>query len=326
MALDWVAPLIEGATALTNTTIQAITNRKNRQFQEEQNAITRQREDTAHQREVADLQAAGLSPLASTGGAQTSTPLASEMEAPVIDTTAIRDALALREQKREFDEEMKDRQRQRTHESSEGDKTREVQKQLIESNEEINKKNRESAERIADKQAKTQIDIFNKTQDNLNTDAERYIDEKNYESAKNLEENSEAAYQDFCKTFGFIQSKEYTDVEEYLKAKETVSTWMDNFISHLATTDKEIEPLTSESISSDTGASTGGGFLGINAQSTVNNSQSSSYSREGTGQKALNIRKEFNNWTNKPNGTKLEYPVFRATRNSKKSYTYSKIE
>lgn len=38
-------------------------------FAREQNEITRQREDNAHQREVADLQAAGLSPLASTSGA-----------------------------------------------------------------------------------------------------------------------------------------------------------------------------------------------------------------------------------------------------------------
>lgn len=326
MGADWVVPLIEGATALTNTTIQALTNKKNRQFQQEQNEITRQREDTAHQREVADLQAAGLSPLAATGGSQTSTPLASEMEAPQIDTSAMLDALALREQKREFDEEMKDRVEQRKQEASEGDKNREMQKKLIESNEDINKKNRESAEKIADKQAKTQIDIFNKTQDNLNIEAEKYIDEKNYETAKNLEEDSEAAYQDFCKTFGYIQSKEYTDIDEYLKEKETISTWMDNFINHLAETDTNIEPLTSESISSDTGASTGGGFLGISGQSTINNSQSSSYSREGTGQKALNIKREFNNWKNRPNGTKLEYPVFRATRDSKKTYSYSKID
>lgn len=65
--MDWVTPIVEGAVGIGNLISQGVTNYKNRQFQEQQNEITRNREDTAHQREVADLQAAGLSPLAATG-------------------------------------------------------------------------------------------------------------------------------------------------------------------------------------------------------------------------------------------------------------------
>lgn len=53
-------------------------NAANIAFQERENAIAREREDNAHQREVADLRAAGLSPLANTTGAS-----AQSMSAPV---------------------------------------------------------------------------------------------------------------------------------------------------------------------------------------------------------------------------------------------------
>lgn len=322
--MDFVTPIINGLVGVGNMISQGITNRKNREFQEEQNRITREREDTAHQREVADLQAAGLSPLAATGGAATSTPLASEMEAPQLDLSSMMDALALNEQKREFDAEMKDREKQREHESSENKKNRNLQKKLIESNEEIAKKNRESAEKIANSQTKTQIDIFNQQQDNLNIEAEKYIEDKKYENAKNLQESSEQNYQDFCKTFGYIQSKEYTSIDEYLKAKTEFQTWMNEFINQMASEKTEIDPISSENVSSDTGASTGGGFLGINAESKINNASSSGYTRETTATKAMNIRTAFELF-NKKEGRKLEYPVFRAERETK-TYTYNKIK
>lgn len=326
MDMDWVTPIVEGTVGIGNMISQAVTNHKNRQFQEKQNEITRNREDTAHQREVADLQAAGLSPLAATGGASTSTPLASEMEAPQIDLSAMLDAMALNEQKREFDAEMKDRERQRKHEESEGDKNRELQKKLIESNEEISKKNRESAEKISENQIKTQIEIFNQGQENLNIETEKYINDKNYENAKNLQEASEKDYQDFCRTFGYVQSEEYTEVDKYLQAKEEFNTWMNDLITEMANNNAEIDPITSESKAANNSATVGGGVAIIKAESTISNGGSESYSKsEGTATKALNLRKQFDSWEKKKD-RKLYYPVFRATRNEKKeNYTYKKI-
>lgn len=98
-----------GVASANQVTMQDKINRDNIAFQKEtnaqnqanfektfdynanQNLITRQREDTAHQREVNDLKAAGLSPLASTNGLGSgqviSAPVASQLVAPQADAT-----------------------------------------------------------------------------------------------------------------------------------------------------------------------------------------------------------------------------------------------
>lgn len=87
-----------------NTASQSKTNKKNMELNEKMMdynaAMTRQgweRDDRAHQREVADLQAAGLSPLAATGGLGNTAPLTApnpiQMQAPQIDTNTIVNAI-----------------------------------------------------------------------------------------------------------------------------------------------------------------------------------------------------------------------------------------
>lgn len=76
------------------------TNKQNREihksdqdFQAAQTQAAWERDDTAHQREVADLEAAGLSPLANTTGSPVTSPLGSAspiaMQAPQVDVNSI---------------------------------------------------------------------------------------------------------------------------------------------------------------------------------------------------------------------------------------------
>lgn len=80
------------ATKHTNKTNQEI-NQNNLDYNAAQTQQAWERDDTAHQREVADLQAAGLSPLASTGGLNVSSPLGAPspiaMQAPQVDVNSL---------------------------------------------------------------------------------------------------------------------------------------------------------------------------------------------------------------------------------------------
>ena len=80
------------ATKKTNESNQQI-NQQNLDYNAALTQQSWERDDTAHQREVADLQSAGLSPLASTGGLNVSSPLSAPnpiaMQAPQVDVNSL---------------------------------------------------------------------------------------------------------------------------------------------------------------------------------------------------------------------------------------------
>lgn len=97
-------------------------NNRNMKLQQEQ----WRREDTAHQREVADLQAAGLSPLAALGGAPSSTQIAPQV-APQFDMNTVSDF---------YNQNMENfrQANQLRHDVSENAKDRTLQKEIVSQN------------------------------------------------------------------------------------------------------------------------------------------------------------------------------------------------
>lgn len=115
---DLAAPILQAIGIGVSSKTQQETNAANAAINQTNldynTAMTREqweRDDNAHQREVADLQAAGLSPIASLNGAQTSGALGAPspiaMAAPQLDFNSLAQSMLgaqqLQEQKREFD-------------------------------------------------------------------------------------------------------------------------------------------------------------------------------------------------------------------------------
>lgn len=333
---DYVEPIVSMALGTAQTIInpwlQNKTNIENREWQEQQNEITRRREDTAHQREVADLQAAGLSPLAATGGAATSTPIASEMEAPQVDTSAILDAMALNEQKREFDADLEERKATRLQDASQREKDREVTRDSITASKEIAKENRESTEKIANNQIKLEIEKYNKNQENLNIALEQANNDRTYENMKDVERQSEESYQNFVSTWGYVPSKEYTKLEDYINAKNEINGFTANVIKTVSLSNDFQDPLTSASSNNATTAGASGGGkvagTGVNLGANISNSQGSGWTTDPKIERTKITRRLFQEEyrkAQKGDSYYIFYPIFRATKENTKK-TYSKID
>ena len=72
-----------------NVQAQKEINQQNLDYAKTENDITRQREDTAYQRQVVDLEASGLSPLLASGGSQVSAPVNYRADAPQLDLSGM---------------------------------------------------------------------------------------------------------------------------------------------------------------------------------------------------------------------------------------------
>lgn len=116
---SWIGGAAQAATGLVGSVLNYVSqqhtneqnyqiNQDNLNFQREQTQAAWERDDTAHQREVADLKKAGLSPLASTDGLSVSSPLGAPspiaMQAPQVDLNTLMNGInnmaSLQEQKR----------------------------------------------------------------------------------------------------------------------------------------------------------------------------------------------------------------------------------
>lgn len=229
------------STAMTNKKNQQI-NQQNLDYQTKMTQQQWERDDNAHQREVADLKAAGLSPLASVGGANTSQALGAPnpiaMQAPQIDTNQLVNSLLENKALNETE---------RHNKVEEGVKGLE----LAQHAEEIKQKSREIS--IENKRVESTI--------KYNADYIAYLNDQleevqrsnqSNESLKGLQIKSEEYFKSIQQqTGGKIPYKEYFDETEYEAA---LTAWANKFQSFIDEFISETSQSTSSSYSKNTSA------------------------------------------------------------------------
>lgn len=247
------------------------TNKANKKINDEnidyQRAMTLkqwERDDTAHQREVADLEAAGLSPLASTSGLGNSQALGApsplSMQAPQMDSSAfinsMLQAAQLSETTRHNMVQEKQKNIELTLES----------KELVQKAKELNLENKKVEQTI-----QYQSDLIKNQTDQLN---ETVNARKEKDKREKLSYQSEQYWKEVQAQAGInVPYKDYYDLEGYEVNYKLWVTKFNNFVEKIGATSLSKSTSTSESTEGGVGAL---GIVNINGGGSESNASSNS--------------------------------------------------
>lgn len=322
MTWEPIGATIEAGASLANTAIQAVTAKKNREFQKEQNEITRQREDTAHQRETADLEAAGLSPLANLSGADTSTPIAENQEAPQLDLSAMNDMIAMGVQKDIADREIEMREEELDWEREKHGKEMDFKEKELKETKRQFDENQKLTKEIKNTEIANRIQEFLTEEERLNEELELSSQYNTRQQQITLSQVSENTYKNLCDTWEYnFPKKTTTNYNEYLEEYNKFNSELNNFIVFFRG-DGVKEPNTGESKSAgggaeiNAGAKIGGGITGVSGHGGVgaHGETSDSFTRSGKWTKQSVMEKYIEEYCKK-SGKKMEefmvYPEYK---------------
>lgn len=254
----------------TNKTNENINN-QNLDYQRAMTQAQWERDDNAHQREVADLQAAGLSPLAATKGAETSQALGAPspipMQAPQVDlNNLVQSALqdkALNETKRH---NLVQEGQKNTELSLQADEIELKSEQLEIENEKVRATVNYNAKYI--KYLNDQLSEIEKHN-------------RNEESLKKLQYKSEEYFKSIqAQTRGKFNYKIYSDLGSYEAALTTWTTQFNVFINTLQETSKSSGTMDSKNFNA--GANGGASVAGTGGQGGLQFGKGSSASESSS--------------------------------------------
>lgn len=221
------------STQKTNETNKEI-NQSQLDFQRAQTQAQWERDDTAHQREVADLEAAGLSPLAATQGAQSSPALGAPsmlgMQAPQVDFNNLVQSALQEKAINETERHNREQEGQKNIELTQNAEKIQQEAQKIE----IENKQVENTFKYQSNYLKYLADQLEET--NRHNKQEEYL--------KKLQVKSEEYYKSIqSQTHGKSNYKVYTDIGSYeaalTKWSSKFEVFITNFISETSASHSE---------------------------------------------------------------------------------------
>lgn len=310
--------LVAAVGGLINAIFQKDTNDDNKQFVEQQNNITREREDTAIQRKISDAKAAGISPLSvlGSGGASTSTPLSYTAQAPQFDVSQIVGSLINSSQisqssyEKQQDVAMKDKDLA-YQEKVLMLKKAELGQQFTLENMKINQalEMHKDTMDLEDRKLLESVRQFNESMKE-----QQYQFDK--ESALNIQEQQLQEYRHFCDMLQVPVKIEY--VSDYSKYQEKMTLFQSSWAGVLNTVDFDnLTESSSDSTSTSKGNSLGGsagasmseampgmmsntGALNFGVNGSKSDSESKSHSEVNSRRPLYNMAESFRN---------MSYPV-----------------
>lgn len=306
----------EAIGAITNPIMNGINlyfQQKNRKenIEREDKIIqeNRQREDNAHQREVADLQASGLSPLANMTGSGATAQTATSQEAPQMDINAMNDAIATISQReiaeKQLEQQKTEHQENITH-----------QRNILEETKREFDVNTELTKQLKEIDTEKELAVMNAEQKALIDKANATYENASRDRKKALSEQSETNYQTFCDTVGTTVQKYYIkDLDEYYGELNKFETRYGMFLDFLAT-DKKYKKTNLDSNISESKEMGGGGgagvtILGTGGSGSSNFKTGNSKTRQPTFEQSKLIQQAWKDFSEKK-GIKGEfkYPVY----------------
>lgn len=291
--------------------------------EEATNALNRQREDNAHQREVADLQAAGLSPIANMTGAQASPMASTSQEAPQMDVSAMNDAINTLSQREVADEALEQRKIEHSENLSH-------QKNVLEETRWEFNKNQELTKKLKEIDTGLQLATFNAEQEALIEKANAVHENESKERKKALSTQSEDNYKTFCETVGTtVKKKICTNQDEYFVELRKFEDKYNLFLDFLATdkkwSKKDIDINTYEAKNAGGGGGAQAEYAGTGGGAHSNINFGNAHENRGTFKQNKIIEQAWNEFQKKVGiSGEFIYPVYNYAEPNYKNMEYKK--
>lgn len=283
--------LIAGGASLienkANIDLTNDTNAANRDYADTQTTAQWERDDTSFRRQVIDAQAAGLSPLAVTGYAPSSTPVTSFANAPQMDLSGLigsmsqlgsdlsdtfNSAADRAESARQANQASADKAKQLHFDSVKAENDLFIAiKELEQSNLEAKDKSLQFAASL-----QYQYDVLNNEIEQANASTQLELTRDNAERVRRISETSFSYYKDVCSVIGVTpRTKNYSDYVEYVNA-------LNSFTMSWNTSHPQSEEFAADTYSTGSSGGLSLGAFGASIGGSGNNTMSRDITRART--------------------------------------------